>query len=80
MPSFDNEPLLGDDTTTIHSNPQSMSSAEREAVKKGEARGKREMVAAHPEYFEMVRQRGIGLKKFDAGYEKIDWSEHLKEE
>lgn len=67
-------PDLGDDTTTIHSNPQSMSSAEREAVRKGEARGKRELVAAHPEHFGLVRQRGIGQKKFEAGYEQIDWS------
>lgn len=73
-PFATNQPLLGDDTTTIHSSPQSMSSAEREAVKKGEARGKREMVAAHPEHFGLVRQRSIGQKKFKAGYEQIDWS------
>lgn len=68
-------PLLGDDTTTIHSSPQSMSSAEREAVKSGEARGKREMVAEHPKRFGLARASGKGKKQFDKGYKQIDWSD-----
>lgn len=65
---------LGDDTTTIHSSPQSMTSAEREAVKKGEARGKREFVAANPKRFGLARELGKGKRQFDKGYEQIDWS------
>lgn len=67
-------PLLGDDTTTIHSSPQSMSSAERDAVKKGEARGKRQMEAEFPKRFELARQRGKSKRQYDAGYAKINWS------
>ena len=67
-------PDLGDDTTTIHSSPQSMTSAEREAVKKGEARGKREMVATHPERFGLAGELGRCKNQFDEGYEQIDWS------
>ena len=67
-------PDLGDDTTTIHSSPQSMSSAERAAVKKGEARGKREMMAAHPERFGLAGELGRCKEQFDKGYAKIDWS------
>ena len=67
-------PLLGDDTTTIHSSPQSMTSAEREAVKKGESRGKRQMMAAHPERFGLAGELGRCKEHFDAGYEQIDWS------
>ncbi len=67
-------PLLSDDTTTIHSSPQSMSSVERAAVKKGEARGKREAMAADPKRFSLARQRGKNKKRFDDRYELIDWS------
>lgn len=70
-------PLLSDDTTTVHSNPQSMSSAERDAVKTGEARGKTQMMAAHPERFGLAGELGRSKKQFDKGYEQIDWSEHL---
>ena len=62
-------PLLGDDTTTVHSSPQSMSSAERDAVKKGEARGKCEYMKEHPK---------CGLvgatPQYRENYDKIDWS------
>ncbi len=69
-----NQPLLSDDTTTVHSNPQSMSSAERAAVKTGEARGKREMMAAHPERFGLAGELGRCKRQFDEGYNQIDWS------
>lgn len=68
-------PDLADDTTTVHSNPQSMSSAEREAVKKGEARGKRDMEAADPKRFSLARHRGKNKKRFDDRFELIDWSD-----
>lgn len=44
-------PLLGDDTTTIFSSPQSMDSDERDAVRKGEARGKLEAMKERPEHY-----------------------------
>lgn len=53
-----------------------MSSAEREAVKKGEVRGKRDMEAEFPKRFSLARQRGKNKKRFDDRYELIDWSEN----
>jgi hypothetical protein len=50
-PLATNTPTLGDDTTTIFSAPQSMSSAEREAVKKGEDRGKKVAMQERPEHY-----------------------------
>lgn len=73
-PFATNTPELGDDTTTIFSSPQSMDSAEREAVKKGEDRGKRIAVAEDPERFGLARQRALTKKQFDENYAKIDWS------
>jgi hypothetical protein len=67
-------PLLGDDTTTIFSSPQSMDSDERDAVKKGEARGKREAMKEDPKRFGLARQRALNKKKYDECYDKIDWS------
>ncbi len=66
---------LGDDTTTIHSSPQAMSSAELDAVKKGEARGKRQMEAEFPERFGLARQRGMTKKRSDKNYAQIDWAD-----
>ena len=60
---------LGDDDTTIFSSPQSMDSAERDAVKKGEARGKLGYVEEHPKC-----RLKANTKAYDEGYGKIDWS------
>lgn len=62
-------PLLGDDTTTIFSSPQSMGSDEREAVKKGEARGKREYMKEHPKCGLVA-----ATPQYRKNYDKIDWS------
>ncbi len=60
--------LLSDDNKTIFTSCE-LDSAEREAVRKGEARGKREYMKEHPK---------CGLKgntrAFDRNYNKIDWS------
>jgi len=59
---------LGDDTKTIFSSPQSLESNERDAVEKGEARGKREYMKDNPK---------CGLKRnsrlFQRNYDLIDW-------
>jgi len=44
-------PELGDDTTTVFSSPQSMDSAERDAVKSGENRGKKMAMLERPEHY-----------------------------
>ncbi len=63
-------PLLGDDDKTIFSSPQSLDSDERDAVKKGEARGKREYMKEHPK---------CGLvgatPRYRKNYDLIDWSD-----
>ena len=42
---------MDNDESTIFTSPQQMSSEERSAVKKGEARGKRAAMAARPEHY-----------------------------
>lgn len=51
-----------------------MSSAERDAVKTGEARGKVQMMAAHPERFGLAGELGRCKAQFDIGFEQINWS------
>ena len=62
-------PELGDDDTTIFSSPQSMDSDERDAVQKGEARGKRGYEVDHPKC-----RLKANTKAYDEGYDLIDWS------
>ena len=65
---------LGDEAeTTIFSSRDTMDTAEREAVKSGEERGKRMVMAEDPERFGMARQRALGKQKYDENYEKIIW-------
>jgi len=58
-----------DDNKTIFSGD--LDSEEREAVHKGEARGKREAMKADPERFGLARQRALGMKKYARNYVRI---------
>jgi len=61
--------LLGDNNRTIFSNPQSHSSEERAAIKKGEERGKRGYEAENPKC-----GTNKTTAKFRTNYDLIDWS------
>lgn len=63
---------MDNDESTIFTSPQQMSSEERSAVKKGEARGKRMAMAERPEHYGNIGS--ISAKKYRDGYDKIDWS------
>ena len=60
--------LLSDDNKTIFTSCE-LDSAERDAVSKGEARGKCEYMKEHPK----CGLKG-NTKSYDRNYGKIDWS------
>ena len=60
------------DNKTIFSGD--LDSAERNAVKSGEERGKRIAMIEEPERFGMARQKALNMDKYGENYDKIDWS------
>lgn len=60
---------------TIFSNPQSHSSEERDAIKKGEKRGEVAFVRDNPEKFGEKTQKG---SKYRKGYDAIDFTHKSK--
>lgn len=55
---------------TIFSSTGSMTSEERTAVKSGEKRGARALVAENPKRFGLVRQRAKNMRKYEENYKK----------
>jgi hypothetical protein len=64
---------MDNDESTIFTSPQQMSSEERSAVKKGEARGKRMAMAERPEHYCNIGS--VSPMAYSEGYDKIDWTE-----
>ena len=60
-----------DDSTTIFTSPQDMTSEERSAVKSGEKRGERGAIEEDPKRFGLARQRGLNKRKYDTNYRRI---------
>lgn len=58
-----------DDNKTIFSGD--LDSEEREAVHRGEARGKREAMRSDPERFGMAKQKALGMRKYEREYVRI---------
>ena len=54
--------------TTIFSSRDTMTSAERVAVKSGEKRGERIAMKENPKRFSLAKSAAINKKKYDAGY------------
>ena len=68
---MDDLDLSGADTT-IFTSGSDMTSEERSAVKSGEKRGERVAMAEDPERFGLARQRGLGRKKYEEAFERIN--------
>jgi len=69
------KPFDHDYKNTIFSNPQSLSSEERAAVKSGERRGELQFVKDNPEKFGQKVHKGMA---YNEGYAKIDFSKKAK--
>lgn len=63
---------MDNEESTIFTSPQCMSSAERQAVKTGEKRGKRAAMAERPEHYGNIGSSKPAL--YRENFDKIDWS------
>jgi len=58
-----------EDNKTIFSTD--LDSEEREAVRTGEKRGKKESKLENPKRYGLARQRALGMRKYEIEYERI---------